>query len=123
MTVGRLRSMRIGALQALNTLRGCLRVTVRPRRYLHTSIVFGVTAARADRSVMTSNATVVLSRMEEVLCTLLDQACCWLTAENPATEIEGKVQRFSEVRWPHAENGALACEARIAGGWVRDKVG
>ncbi|WFD32462.1 CCA tRNA nucleotidyltransferase [Malassezia sp. CBS 17886] len=65
--------------------------------------------------------TLALTPSERLLCTLLDDTCVWMTRENPTVDIDGAVQTFMSLV-NHPRQGALACEARIAGGWVRDKV-
>lgn len=58
-----------------------------------------------------------LDPIEDALCTLLDQACQWITENKPQpdpVESCGVVIDYHE-NW--------TCDARIAGGWVRDKVG
>ncbi|WFD35731.1 CCA tRNA nucleotidyltransferase [Malassezia cuniculi] len=61
-----------------------------------------------------------LSPVESTICSLLDHTCRWIGATDPAIELDGAVRRFSELR--HATESEIACEARIAGGWVRDKL-
>lgn len=68
----------------------------------------------------TRESRIQLSPVESTLCTLLDHTCRWVGATDPAVEIDGNIRRFSELR--QGVRSELACEARIAGGWVRDKV-
>ncbi|WFD20897.1 CCA tRNA nucleotidyltransferase [Malassezia caprae] len=62
-----------------------------------------------------------LTPLESLLCGLLDHACRWMSDVDPQVECEGRTYSFSQLCRPHGPS-ALRCEARIAGGWVRDKL-
>lgn len=72
------------------------------------------------RRMTTAEPRVNLSPVERTICSLLDNTCRWIGKADPAIEIDGSIRRFSEIRQP--SHSSLACEARIAGGWVRDKL-
>lgn len=88
-----------------------------------------------SRTLTDAVPTVVLTPHERAICLLLDATCRWITHTNPAVEVDGAVRSFSDLRYAgmaadNAASGAgassaaesLLCEARIAGGWVRDKL-
>lgn len=62
-----------------------------------------------------------LTPLESLLCGLLDHACRWMSDVDPQVECEGRTYSFSQLCRPQ-EPSLLRCEARIAGGWVRDKL-
>lgn len=72
--------------------------------------------------MMREPPAVVLSEKERVLCALLDRVCHWLSRDDPATRVDGTELRFSQLRYVANSGTRLLCEARIAGGWVRDKL-
>lgn len=57
-----------------------------------------------------------LDPIEDALCTLIDEACQWITETQPQPD---PVESSGVVIDYHA---GWTCDARIAGGWVRDKV-
>ncbi|CCF48968.1 hypothetical protein NDA11_003824 [Ustilago hordei] len=63
---------------------------------------------------MRKDAQIQLTEQEEAICQLLDQTCSYIHRERP--EIEGVDST------PPSGNSLTPCEARIAGGWVRDKL-
>lgn len=67
-------------------------------------------------------ATLSLTATEGVLCALLDATCRWITEANPGVEVDGTVQTFEALQKKGMPQDGLGCEARIAGGWVRDKL-
>lgn len=67
-------------------------------------------------------ASVSLSPTERVLCALLDATCRWITETNPSVEVDGEARAFAALQKPGLGAPGLGCEARIAGGWVRDKL-
>ena len=70
---------------------------------------------------MSAVPTLSLTPLESLLCGLLDHACRWMSDVDPQVECEGRTYSFSQLCRPN-EPSALRCEARIAGGWVRDKL-
>ena len=81
-------------------------------------------ACRTSRVYRLSNfmpaPTLQLTRDERLLCMLLDDTCRWICATDPAIDLDGACRRFSEVC--RRNDSGISLEARIAGGWVRDKV-
>lgn len=73
------------------------------------------------RCVMTATPSLSLTQHEQWLCTLLDDTCRWMTATNPSIDVDGTARRFRDMARP-SSSPTLACEARVAGGWVRDKL-
>ena len=63
---------------------------------------------------MRPGAQVQLTEQEEAICQLLDQACAYIHRERPEIDEIDSTQRSGDASEP--------CEARIAGGWVRDKL-
>lgn len=63
-----------------------------------------------------------LTPPERLLCSLLDATCTWVSSENPAIEMGDGHHTFTSLAHPPPDGEALTCEARIAGGWVRDKL-
>lgn len=70
---------------------------------------------------MSKAPTLSLTPLESLLCGLLDHACRWMSDVDPQVECEGRTYSFSQLCRP-GEPSKLRCEARIAGGWVRDKL-
>ena len=64
--------------------------------------------------------SVTLTREEGFLCTLLDDACRWMQATNPSVDVDGASRTYADLS--HRPTATTPCEARIAGGWVRDKL-
>ena len=64
--------------------------------------------------------SVTLTREEGFLCTLLDDACRWMQATNPSVDVDGTSRTYADLS--HRPTATTPCEARIAGGWVRDKL-
>lgn len=56
-----------------------------------------------------------LTEQEEAICQLLDQTCEYIYREKPTVEGVDPTQQLDG-------NHRTKCEARLAGGWVRDKV-
>lgn len=63
---------------------------------------------------MRQGAQIQLTEQEEAICQLLDQTCSYIQRERPEIEGVDSTQRSGDASEP--------CEARIAGGWVRDKL-
>ena len=63
---------------------------------------------------MRPGAQIQLTEQEEAICQLLDQTCAYIHREQPAIQGVDATQRSGDASVP--------CEARIAGGWVRDKL-
>ncbi|KAJ1023167.1 hypothetical protein NDA16_003320 [Ustilago loliicola] len=63
---------------------------------------------------MRQDAQIQLTEQEEAICQLLDQTCSYIHRERPEIEDVDSTQRSGDESTP--------CEARIAGGWVRDKL-
>lgn len=63
---------------------------------------------------MRQDAQIQLTEQEEAICQLLDQTCSYIHRERPQIEGIDSIQRSGDASIP--------CEARIAGGWVRDKL-
>ncbi|WFD28718.1 CCA tRNA nucleotidyltransferase [Malassezia nana] len=70
---------------------------------------------------MSSSPSLLLTPLESLLCGLLDHACRWMSDVDPQVVSDGHTYSFSQLCRP-SEASALRCEARIAGGWVRDKL-
>ena len=64
--------------------------------------------------------SVTLTREEGFLCTLLDDACRWMQTTNPSVDVDGASRTYADLS--HRPTATTPCEARIAGGWVRDKL-
>lgn len=64
--------------------------------------------------------SVTLTREEGFLCTLLDDACRWMQTTNPSVDVDGTSRTYADLS--HRPTATTPCEARIAGGWVRDKL-
>ena len=64
------------------------------------------------------NPTLDLTEQEEILCQLLHDTCAWIQSTRPALPEE---EASTSAETPLQATG-WKCEARIAGGWVRDKV-
>lgn len=64
--------------------------------------------------------SVTLTREEGFLCTLLDDACRWMQTTNPSVDVDGASRTYADLS--HRPTSTTPCEARIAGGWVRDKL-
>lgn len=65
----------------------------------------------------TSSLELKLTAQEDAICTLLADACAWIEREQPQVEAEAGVD---PVVIEYHEG--WKCEARLAGGWVRDTV-
>ncbi len=63
---------------------------------------------------MRPDAQIQLTEQEEAICQLLDHTCSYIQREKPEIEGVDATQRSGD--------GSDPCEARIAGGWVRDKL-
>lgn len=63
-------------------------------------------------------STVTLSPQERLICQLLDATCRWIQQARPSLPAELGPDRAV----PHLSAQEWKCEARIAGGWVRDKL-
>lgn len=63
---------------------------------------------------MSRGAQIQLTEQEEAICQLLDQTCSYIYRERPNIPEIDSTQTSGD--------GSQACEARIAGGWVRDKL-
>ncbi|CDU25492.1 related to tRNA nucleotidyltransferase [Sporisorium scitamineum] len=63
---------------------------------------------------MRQGAQIHLTEQEEAICQLLDQTCSFVHRERPSIEGVDSTQTSGD--------GSQPCEARIAGGWVRDKL-
>jgi len=64
--------------------------------------------------------SVTLTREEGFLCTLLDDTCRWMQTTNPSVDVDGTSRTYADLC--HRPTATTPCEARIAGGWVRDKL-
>lgn len=64
--------------------------------------------------------SVPLTREEGFLCTLLDDTCRWMQTTNPSVDVDGASRSYADLC--HRPTATTPCEARIAGGWVRDKL-
>ena len=64
--------------------------------------------------------SVTLTREEGFLCTLLDDTCRWMQTTNPSVDVDGASRTYADLS--HRPTATTPCEARIAGGWVRDKL-
>ena len=77
---------------------------------------------------MSSVSNIQLTREEGFICTLLDDVCHWMQASNPSVEVDGQVHTYkdlcigSDASDQPSSASTITCEARIAGGWVRDKL-
>ena len=77
---------------------------------------------------MSSVSNIQLTREEGFICTLLDDVCHWMQASNPSVEVDGQVHTYkdlcigSDASDQPFSASKITCEARIAGGWVRDKL-
>ncbi|UZJ55281.1 hypothetical protein CBS101457_004601 [Exobasidium rhododendri] len=65
---------------------------------------------------MLARPTIQLTDTEDALCVLLDDACRWISSTHPQPDQE----ESGGTQVEYSENWTL--EARIAGGWVRDKL-
>ncbi|SJX64237.1 related to tRNA nucleotidyltransferase [Sporisorium reilianum f. sp. reilianum] len=63
---------------------------------------------------MRQGAQIHLTEQEEAICQLLDQTCSYIHRERPNIPDIDSTQTSGD--------GSQPCEARIAGGWVRDKL-
>ncbi|SNX85748.1 related to tRNA nucleotidyltransferase [Melanopsichium pennsylvanicum] len=64
---------------------------------------------------MRPDAQIILTNQEEAICQLLDETCTYIQRERPHIPEIDSTQISSDA-------AAIRCEARIAGGWVRDKL-
>ena len=63
---------------------------------------------------MVQGAQIHLTDQEEAICQLLDQTCSYIHRERPVIQEIDSTQTSGD--------GSQPCQARIAGGWVRDKL-
>ncbi|KAJ9474173.1 CCA tRNA nucleotidyltransferase, mitochondrial [Pseudozyma hubeiensis] len=63
---------------------------------------------------MSNGAHIQLTEQEEAICQLLDRTCSFIHRERPSIPEIDSTQTSGD--------GTQPCEARIAGGWVRDKL-
>ncbi|KAI3485741.1 hypothetical protein L1887_50897 [Cichorium endivia] len=85
-----------------------------PRRVSTPATRIGSATQRLVKSTMRPDAQIQLTEQEEAICQLLDHTCTYIQREKPEIEGVDATQRSGD--------GSDPCEARIAGGWVRDKL-
>ncbi|GAK68294.1 tRNA nucleotidyltransferase [Moesziomyces antarcticus] len=85
-----------------------------PRRVSTPATRLGSATQRLVKSTMRPDAQIQLTEQEETICQLLDHTCTYIQREKPEIEGVDATQRSGDESDP--------CEARIAGGWVRDKL-
>ncbi len=89
-------------------------------RHLHPSQTAAMTQSTgAEQAASADKPTLELTEQEEVLSQLLHDACAWIERTRPALPAEAGISLDESS--PLIQAG-WKCEARIAGGWVRDKV-
>lgn len=68
-----------------------------------------------------SSPIIHLTEREEVLCQLLHDTCAWIEREHPPLPAEAGLSLDQQAELP-LQKSEWRCDARIAGGWPRDKV-
>lgn len=93
----------------------CTKAEQLPSRVRKMTYIASTKPLAASMSTMTA-PTIELTKTEEALCVLLDDACRWIQIIQPQPDPleSGGVQVTYYQGW--------SLEARIAGGWVRDKL-
>src|SRR5690242_3044740 len=89
-------------------------VTFTPRTATRLVYFPSYTVQLCSLVTMSRGAQIQLTEQEEAICQLLDQTCSYIYRERPNIPEIDSTQTSGD--------GSQACEARIAGGWVRDKL-